>query len=112
MGRRLLIGAVILFIAIAFASKLSIGQRANAVMITLARSHPHSYHQLAPSLAKEKGFFEGISVNILPDELKKDTPNGEELRLDMQTRGIDIVVDARTRVIFSHDPAKGRFYAL
>jgi ABC-type nitrate/sulfonate/bicarbonate transport system substrate-binding protein len=104
---------IILVLPALFAAAAAIAQQTGqGTAMTVARSHAHSYHHLAPTVAKEQGFFQGITVNILPDELKNDTPNGDALVSDMKARGVQIVPDARIRVLFSHDPAKGRLYAL
>lgn len=83
-----------------------------AAGLTVARSHYHAYHILAPVVAQEKGFFGNLPVKILPRELKKDTADGNDLLSQMQAEGINIMADARTRVVFTHDQKRGRIYAL
>ncbi len=69
--------------------------------IVVSRNHYHAFHILAPVVAREKGFFEGIDVEIRPDEVEPEITDGSEMLSRMQAEGIDIIVDARPRLLFN-----------
>ncbi len=76
--------------------------------LTVSRNHYHAFHILAPVVAREKGFFENIEVEIRPDELQPEITDGGEMLRRMRAEGIDIIVDARPRLLFNQDsPEQG-----
>ena len=76
--------------------------------IVVSRNHYHAFHLLAPVVAQEQGFFEGITVEIQPDELVPEITDGNQMLARMRAEGIDIMVDARPRVLFNQDsPEEG-----
>lgn len=84
----------------------AIGDVQDAMVVS--RNHYHAFHILAPVVAREKGFFEDTEVEILPDELEPEITDGDEMLSRMRAEGIDIIVDARPRLLFNQDsPEQG-----
>jgi len=71
----------------------------------------HPFHLLAPAVALEKGFFEDVTVKIVYPGLGP-APTGDVLLSKMEEAGVDLVVDARPRTVFTTGAEKEGLYLL
>lgn len=92
--------ALIVSLVLLTASYSGLAQQAGT-RIVVARNHVHAFHTLAPTVALAKGFFEGVRVEILPEDILPEMEKGDELLSAMRAKGVDVVLDARTRAIFN-----------